>query len=140
MVDSPAAVAARRVAFEKEATKNAFRAEAERSAEPDGQLVEVERLAADAALHAATEGHESMETMVRYERFAIASRLRKGPTSATEEEICDQCEDDGLLIRSFEACIWHDCEPCTRLKQLSQRYVTQGRLPWCCSPGSWINS
>ena len=73
-------------------------------------MVSLWRRAADAALHAATEAHGSMssETTVRYERLAMACRLCKGPTSTTEEEMCDECKDD-LLIRSCEA-ICHACE------------------------------
>ena len=51
----------------------------------------------------------------------MACSLCEGPTSSTETDMCDECEDEELLIHSCEACIWHACESCTRLKQLSLR-------------------
>ena len=67
------------------------------------------------------ESHSLSETMVRHERLAMA--FCKGPTSSIEEDMCDECKDDDLPIQGCEACIWHVCEPRTRLKQLSLRVV-----------------
>ena len=57
----------------------------------------------------------------RIERSAVACLVCEGPTSSIEEDMCDECEDEDLLIHSCEACIWHACGPCTRLKQLRLR-------------------
>ena len=38
-----------------------------------------------------------------------------------KEDMYDECNDEDLLIQSCEACIWHACGPCTRLKQLRLR-------------------
>ena len=42
--------------------------------------------------------------------------------ASIEEDMCDERKDEDLLIHSCEACIWHACEPCTRLKQLRLRF------------------
>ena len=114
---------------EREREKN------ERRAEYNGQLVEVERLATDAALHAAPQAHETMssETVVRYERLAMACSLCEGPTPTVEEDMSDECKDDDLLIQSCEVCIWRACELCRTnpLPTKTRWSVALGPCFWC---------